>query len=172
MIKAPCDEAVILTTPKVPFLKKVQPWILTTTIIASSMAFIDGTVVNVALPALQAEFSATLIDVQWVVESYALFLAALLLVGGSSGDHFGRRLIFAIGVVVFALSSAACGMAQSIDTLIVARAFQGIGAALLIPGSLAIIGSSFSEEERGRAIGTWSGAAAITAAIGPVLGGW
>ena len=172
MIKTPCDEAVILTSPEVPCLKKAQPWILTTTILASSMAFIDGTVVNVALPALQAEFSATLIDVQWVVESYALFLAALLLVGGSSGDHFGRRLIFAIGVVVFALSSAACGMAQSIDTLIVARAFQGIGAALLIPGSLAIIGSSFSEEERGRAIGTWSGAAAITAAIGPVLGGW
>jgi EmrB/QacA subfamily drug resistance transporter len=136
------------------------------------MAFIDGTVVNVALPALQAELNAGVADVQWVIEAYSLFLAALLLVGGSLGDRYGRRRIFVIGVAIFAAASAWCGFAPGIHHLIVARAVQGIGAALLVPGSLAIIGSAFREEERGRAIGTWSGFSAITAAIGPVLGGW
>jgi EmrB/QacA subfamily drug resistance transporter len=136
------------------------------------MAFIDGTVVNVALPALQTDLNGSVQDVQWVIEAYALFLAALLLVGGSLGDHYGRRRVFLIGVVVFAAGSGWCGMAASIGQLILARAAQGIGAALLVPGSLAIISSSFREEERGRAIGTWSGFSAMTAAIGPVLGGW
>jgi EmrB/QacA subfamily drug resistance transporter len=136
------------------------------------MAFIDGTVVNVALPALQTNLNATALDVQWVVEAYALLLSALLLVGGSLGDHYGRRRIFLLGVLIFAVASGACGFAGTIRQLIVARAFQGLGAALLVPGSLAIISNSFSEQERGRAIGTWSGFSAITAAIGPVLGGW
>ena len=136
------------------------------------MAFIDGTVVNVALPALQTNLNATALDVQWVVEAYALLLSALLLVGGSLGDHYGRRRIFLVGVLIFAVASGACGFAGTIRQLIVARAFQGLGAALLVPGSLAIISNSFSEQERGRAIGTWSGFSAITAAIGPVLGGW
>jgi len=136
------------------------------------MAFIDGTVVNVALPALQANLKATIVDVQWVIEAYSLLLAALLLVGGSLGDHHGRRRIFLLGVVVFALASASCGLAFDIRQLIVARAVQGLGAALLVPGSLAIISSSFPESERGRAIGTWSGFSAITTAIGPVVGGW
>jgi EmrB/QacA subfamily drug resistance transporter len=136
------------------------------------MAFIDGTVVNVALPALQTKLNATVVDVQWVVEAYALFLAALLLAGGSLGDHFGRKRIYSIGVVVFALASVWCGLAPNITQLIAARAVQGVGGALLVPGSLAIISASFGEEERGRAIGTWSGFTAITAAIGPVLGGW
>lgn len=148
------------------------PWILAATILASSMAFIDGTVVNIALPALQRELNASLVDVQWVIEAYALFLAALLLVGGAAGDRFGRRRVFLLGVVLFAVSSIACGFAGSVRALIVARALQGIGAALLVPGSLAIISASFAEHDRGKAIGTWSGATAITAALGPVVGGW
>ena len=136
------------------------------------MAFIDGTVVNVALPAIQASLHATLRDVQWVVEAYGLLLAALLLTGGALGDIYGRRKVFAIGVALFAVASAWCGLAADIGQLIVARALQGIGGALLIPGSLALISVSFPPEERGRAIGTWSGYTSITAAIGPVLGGW
>ena len=136
------------------------------------MAFIDGTVVNVALPTLQADLNAGLADVQWVIEAYSLLLAALLLVGGSLGDHYGRRRIFVIGVAIFAAASTWCGLAGGIHQLIIARAVQGFGAALLVPGSLAIISSAFRAEERGHAIGTWSGFSAITAAIGPVLGGW
>jgi len=147
-------------------------WILAATILASSMAFIDGTVVNVALPFLQTNLNATAIGIQWVVEAYSLFLSALLLVGGSLGDRYGRRRIFNIGVVIFAVASALCGMAANIEQLIAARAVQGIGGALLVPGSLALISSSFNEKERGKAIGTWSGFSAMTTAIGPVFGGW
>jgi MFS family permease len=118
------------------------------------MGFIDGSVVNVALPAIQRQLGATAVDAQWIVESYALFLAALILVGGSLGDHLGRRRIFSAGVVLFALASVWCGFAPSPEQLIVARAVQGVGGAMLIPGSLAIIGASFSEERRGKAIGT------------------
>ncbi|HSE24072.1 MAG TPA: MFS transporter [Pyrinomonadaceae bacterium] len=147
-------------------------WILTATILASSMAFIDGTVVNVALPFLQKELNATVIGVQWIVESYSLFLSALLLVGGSLGDRYGRRRIFSIGVIIFAIASGACGFAANIEQLIIARAVQGVGGALLVPGSLAIISAAFDQDHRGKAIGTWSGFSAITTAIGPVLGGW
>jgi EmrB/QacA subfamily drug resistance transporter len=145
---------------------------LIATIMASSMAFIDGTVVNVALPALQTALRASSKDIQWVVESYSLLLASLLLLGGSLGDLYGRRRMFLFGVLLFAIGSSWCGLVTSITSLIVARGVQGIGAALLVPGSLAIISASYKEEERGRAIGTWSGFTAITAAIGPVLGGW
>lgn len=169
----PCDEAVIKSHPAAaPCPKASGPWILAATILGSSMVFIDGTVVNVALPALQTNLNATVVDVQWVVEAYALFLAALLLAGGSLGDHFGRKCVYATGVAVFALASVWCGLAPNITQLIVARAAQGVGGALLVPGSLAIISASFADEERGRAIGTWSGFTAITAAVGPVLGGW
>lgn len=169
----PCDEGVIKAKAvAAPCSKASGPWILAATILGSSMAFIDGTVVNVALPALQTSLNATVVDVQWVVEAYALFLAALLLAGGALGDHFGRKRIYAIGVSLFALASIWCGLAPNVHQLIIARAFQGVGGALLVPGSLAIISASFSEEERGQAIGTWSGFTAITAAIGPVLGGW
>ncbi|HJP90644.1 MAG TPA: MFS transporter [Pyrinomonadaceae bacterium] len=147
-------------------------WILAATILASSMAFIDGTVVNVALPFLQTNLKATAIGIQWVIEAYSLFLSALLLVGGSLGDRYGRRKIFNIGVVIFAVSSALCGLAANIEQLIIARAVQGIGGAMLVPGSLALISSSFGEDQRGKAIGTWSGFSAITTAIGPVFGGW
>ncbi len=146
-------------------------WILAATILGSSMAFIDSTAVNVALPALQTALHATAQDVQWVVEAYSLFLAALLLVGGALGDLYGRRRIFLYGICIFALGSAWCGLAGSITSLITARSLQGIGAALLVPGSLALITASFPEESRGHAIGTWSGFSAITASIGPVLGG-
>ncbi|VTU28895.1 Spectinomycin tetracycline efflux pump [Variovorax sp. PBL-E5] len=149
-----------------------RPWVLTAAILGSSMAFIDGTVVNVALPAIQHALHATAFQAQWVVESYALFLAALLLVGGSLGDHFGRRRIFALGIGIFALASVGCALAASVQQLIAARAVQGVGGALLVPGSLALISASFPEKERGRAIGTWSGFSGITAAIGPVLGGY
>jgi len=136
------------------------------------MAFIDGTIVNVAAPKFQSAFHATVVDVQWVIESYGLFLSSLILAGGALGDRFGRRLVFLIGVGMFALASAACGLAPNIHFLIIARAFQGMGAALLVPGSLAIISACFDEASRGRAIGTWSGFTAITTALGPVLGGW
>ena len=173
ILKQPCDEGVILASPiTAPCRQAAKPWILTATILASSMAFIDGTVVNVALGALQREFNATLAGVQWVVEAYALFLASLVLVGGSLGDLYGRRRIFALGIAIFAVASVACGLAPDINELILARAIQGIGAALLVPGSLSIIGASFPENERGQAIGTWSGMSAITGAAGPVIGGW
>jgi EmrB/QacA subfamily drug resistance transporter len=147
-------------------------WVLAAAILGSSMAFIDGTVVNVALPAMQHALNTTVADAQWVVESYALFLAALILLGGTAGDFYGRRLMFASGVFIFAAASAWCGFAPDIRHLIAARALQGIGGALLVPGSLAIISATFPITERGQAIGTWSGFTGITAAIGPVLGGW
>src|SRR5262245_23441099 len=149
-----------------------QRWTLVATILASAMTFIDGTVVNVALPVLQAGLNATITDVQWVIEAYALFLGALILVGGSLGDQFGRKRVFPIGGVSFTAASILCGLAMSPRLLIVGRALQGIGAAFLVPGSLAIISATFDEAERGRAIGTWSGFSAITTAIGPVTGGW
>jgi EmrB/QacA subfamily drug resistance transporter len=173
VLQEPCDENVIRSAPDRPPCSKARGrWILAATILASSMAFIDGTVVNVALPALQANLNATAADVQWVIESYALLLSALLLVGGSLGDHYGRRRVFLLGVVIFAVSSGLCGFAANIQQLIASRALQGFGAALLVPGSLAIISNSFSENERGRAIGLWSGFSAITTGIGPVFGGW
>lgn len=147
-------------------------WVLVAAIVASSMAFIDSTVVNVALPALQSSFGASVVGVQWVIEAYGLTLAALILVGGSMGDLFGRRRMFLLGVALFAVASAACGFAANLQQLIAARAIQGIGAAFLVPGSLSLISASFDETDRGRAIGTWSGFTAITTAIGPVLGGW
>lgn len=172
-MKPPCDEALIRSSDvATPCAAEARTWILAATILGSSMAFIDSTVVNVALPAMQVSFHATVVDVQWVVESYGLFLGALILVGGSLGDLFGRRLMFVVGVAIFAVASLLCGIASNIAQLIIARSIQGVGAALLVPGSLAIISASFDEKSRGQAIGTWSGFTAITTAIGPVLGGW
>jgi EmrB/QacA subfamily drug resistance transporter len=171
--KPPCDEALVLSAPAaVPCPPLAGPWILAATILGSSMVFIDGTVVNIALPALQANYGATVADAQWVVESFALLLGALLLVGGAAGDRLGRRRVFSIGVVLFTAASLWCGLASSVEELVVARAVQGAGGALLVPGSLAIISASFAGHERGNAIGTWSGYSAITAALGPVLGGY
>ncbi len=147
-------------------------WTLVSAVLGSSMAFMDGTVVNVALPAIQRSMNASGADAQWLIEAYALFLAALLLVGGALGDRFGRKRVFLVGVVVFTAMSAACAAAQDTGQMIAARALQGIGAALLVPGSLALLGANFPESTRGRAIGTWSAFSGITAAIGPVVGGF
>src|SRR6202050_2611962 len=172
-MKPPCDEAVVRSVnAAVPCTARAGHWILAAAILGSSMAFIDSTVVNVALPALQASLHATVVGVQWVVESYGLFLGALILVGGSLGDLFGRRSMFLLGVGMFAAASIACGVASNIQQLVIARSVQGIGAAFLVPGSLSIISACFDEKTRGQAIGTWSGFTAITAALGPVFGGW
>jgi len=136
------------------------------------MAFIDSTVTNVALPQIQVRLGATALDAQWIVESYALFLSALILVGGSLGDHYGRRRIFALGITIFTLASVWCGLSTSPDMLIAARAAQGVGGAMLVPGSLAIISASFDGEDRGKAIGTWAGLSGVTTALGPILGGF
>jgi len=171
--RLPCDEGAIRCESRVPATARPSgPWVLAATIIGSSLAFIDGTVVSVALPAIAREFAATGSEVQWVVEAYALSLSALLLVGGALGDRFGRRRIYAIGVTLFTLASVVCAWAPSMSWLILARTVQGIGGALLIPGALALISSSFGPAERGKAIGTWSGFSGITAAVGPLLGGW
>ena len=149
-----------------------RKWILVAIILGTSLAFMDGSVVNVALPKLQSTFQATASAIQWVVQSYALFGAALLLLGGAIGDRYGRRRAFLLGVGLFALASAGCAASHSLGQLITARAIQGVGAALLIPQGLSILSASFPEEERGRAIGTWSAWATVFAAIGPVVGGW
>jgi EmrB/QacA subfamily drug resistance transporter len=145
--------------------------ILAATILASSMAFIDGTVVNLALPALQSTMGATIADVQWVVEAYTLFLSALMLTGGALGDRLGRKRVFLVGVTTFTAGSVACGLAPSLAALIAFRGLQGIGAALMVPGSLAIISASFPDAERGKAIGTWSAFTSVTMVIGPLVGG-
>ena len=173
VIRQPCDEGVIRSKEvRSACSPNTAPWVLAATILGSSMAFIDETALPVALPAIQDGLGATVVDAQWVVASYTLFLAALVLVGGSLGDHLGRRRIFSIGVALFGLASAACGLSQSSELLIVARALQGVGAALLVPNSLAIIGASFEEERRGKAIGTWTSLTSVTLILGPVLGGY
>lgn len=172
-MRTPCDEAILRSAkPDHPCIAAARPWILAATILGSSMAFIDGTVVNVALPALQLSFNATISDLQWVVESYGLLLGALTLVGGSLGDLLGRRRMFLLGVIIFTAASVWCGLATSVAQLIMARSIQGIGAAFLVPGSLSLISTSFDEKTRGQAIGTWSGFTAITTAVGPLIGGW
>lgn len=146
--------------------------VLAAAVVGSAMTFIDGTAVNVALPVMQRELHASSQTMQWVVEGYALFLGALILLGGSLGDVFGRKRLFVSGIVIFALASAGCAMAPGAAVLVAMRCVQGIGAALAVPESLALLNASFSGSERGRAIGTWSGFASLTAAAGPVLGGW
>ncbi len=147
-------------------------WILFTMILGSSLAFIDGTVVNVALPFLQEDLNASATGVQWVVQAYSLFLASLILVGGSLGDRLGRRKMYLLGVLVFTVASIVAGAAPNLEALIAARSLQGIGGALLIPGSLAIISALWSGDARGVAIGTWAGFTSITSSIGPPLGGF
>jgi EmrB/QacA subfamily drug resistance transporter len=147
-------------------------WVLATTVLGSGLVMIDGTVVNVALERIGTELDADFADLQWTVNAYTLTLASLILLGGSLGDHFGRRRVFVIGVVWFALASLLCGLAPNVETLIAARALQGVGGALLTPGSLALISASFHGSDRAAAVGAWSGLGGIAGAIGPFLGGW
>jgi EmrB/QacA subfamily drug resistance transporter len=173
VIRQPCDEGVIRSQGvQAACTPNAAPWVLAATILGSSMAFIDETALPVALPTIQDGLGATAVDAQWVVAAYTLFLAALVLVGGSLGDRLGRKRIFSVGVALFALASAACGLSRSDELLIAARALQGVGAALLVPSSLAIIGASFEEERRGKAIGTWTSLTSVTLILGPVLGGY
>lgn len=147
-------------------------WLLAAMILGSGMAFLDGSIVGLALPAMNADLDAGAAGVQWIVNAYTLTLAALILVGGSLGDRLGRRRVFVTGVGGFALASVACAVAPTIEMLVAARGLQGVGAALLTPGSLAIISACFAPEDRGPAIGAWSGLAGVTSAIGPLVGGW
>lgn len=169
----PSGEAILESDLRITTYTKNQGlWILVATILGSSMAFIDSTAINVALPVIQKEMKANIADIQWIVEAYALFIASLILVGGTLGDYFGRRRMFATGVIIFILSSILCGFAPTTDQLIFFRAIQGVGGALLVPGSLSILNSSFNDGSRGRAIGTWSGFTAFIAGFGPILGGF
>src|SRR6202451_3379450 len=147
-------------------------WVVAATVLGSGMAALDATVVGIALPAIGRNFHAGVASVQWVVDAYTLTLAGLLLLGGTLGDSFGRRRVFAIGVVWFAVASLLCGLAPNAATLIGARALRGVGGALLTPGSLAILQASFAPEDRSAAIGAWSGLGGVATAIGPFLGGW
>ena len=147
-------------------------WILAATVLGSSLTFIDGSALGVALPSIQRDLGAGPAAAQWVSNAYLLTLGALVLIGGAAGDRFGRRRVFLIGVAVFAAASAACGLSPTVETLIGARAIQGVGAALLTPGALALIGATFPPEERGKAFGTWAGAGALFGMIGPLVGGW
>jgi EmrB/QacA subfamily drug resistance transporter len=169
----PCDEAAIRSVRAVPDrVASEKFWVLVATILASSIAYIDESVVNVALPVIEADLGASVAVIQWLINAYTLSLAALLLIGGTAGDHFGRRRVFVLGTGIFAAASIWCGFAENVFQLITARAVQGLGAALLIPCSLAMVGASFDKTERGKAIGTWAGFSSLAAAIGPLLGGW
>ncbi len=169
----PCDELIIRSTRSTASCaKRQQRWVLAACVLGSSMAFIDSSVVNVALPKMETDLGVTLPAVTWVINAYTLCMSALLLIGGALADQMGRRRIFVTGLVIFAIASVGCGLSPGVQLLVLARAIQGVGAALLIPCSLAIIGAVFSEKERGAAIGVWSGASAIAAGGGPLLGGW
>lgn len=171
--RTPCDVGVIHTNAEpAPCRERDRHWVLAATILGSSLAFITGSVVNVALPAIQQGLGASAVQMQWILNSYLLFLGALILTGGSLGDHFGRKRIFVLGTLLFTGAAVWCGLATSAEMLILARGVQGIGGALLVPSSLAIISATFQKETRGKAIGTWAGFSALTTAFGPVLGGW
>jgi len=147
-------------------------WTLVTCVLASSLSFVEGSVLSVALPAIRASYGANAAEVQWVVNAYLLPLSALLLLGGALGDHYGRRRLLVVGTSIFAATSLLCALAPSMPILLAARAAQGVGAALLLPNSLALLNAAFKGEERGRAVGIWAAAGAASAAIAPLIGGW
>jgi EmrB/QacA subfamily drug resistance transporter len=169
----PCDNAVCVDARRhVACPKRDQPWVLGVSILGSSIAFIEGSVVGVALPSMQSSFSMDSASVQWVANAYLLILGAFLLIGGAAGDRFGLRRVFIAGTALFGLGALVCGLANSLSVLIAARVVQGLGSAALVPTSLALISRYFDKAERGRAIGIWAGASALTTAMGPALGGW
>src|SRR5215475_8040588 len=172
--RPPCDAGVIEATPAFDaVLSQRRKWLtLVATVLGSSMALLDGSVVNIALPAIQQALNADAASTQWIVNAYLLLLGALVLIGGSAADLYGRRRIFVLGVAVFIAASIACGLSPNVEVLIVSRAVQGFGAALLTPASLAMLGATFGEHERSQAIGIWAGAGALMMAAGPLLGGW
>ncbi len=168
----PCDVGVIRGAPSTPgCASHAKRWVLAVTVLGSSIAFIEASVINVALPAIQQGLGASVGQMQWIASIYTMFLAALTLASGSAGDRYGRRRVFALGLIILAVASTAAGCATDGTHLIVARAAQGMGSALLVPNSLALLSASFPKPERGRAIGVWSGATALTGAAGPILGG-
>jgi EmrB/QacA subfamily drug resistance transporter len=173
-IRGPCDAGVLRSAPAAPdsIGRAARRLTLAATVLGSSMAFVDGTVVNVALPAIQKHLSASTAATQWIMTAYLLMLGALVLIGGAGADRYGRRHVFIVGIVIFTAGSVLCGIAPTAGTLIAARALQGVGAALLIPSSLALIGATFPERERAWAIGAWAGYGALAMAIGPVFGGY
>ena len=171
-IRLPCDVAKVeerRAAERCP--QRDKPWVLATAILGSSLAFIEGSIVNLALPAMQTGLHLSSTQLQWVINAYLLTLGSGMLIGGSLGDRFGLRRVFAIGTAIFGIGALACAFATSLPMLVFARLVQGAGGALLVPGSLALIGTHFEEHERGRAIGTWAGASALTTALGPVVGG-
>ncbi|HKW10696.1 MAG TPA: MFS transporter [Gemmatimonadaceae bacterium] len=171
--RLPCEAGAAHSTREAqPCSPAARRGVLVATILASSMTFIDGSVVNATLPVMREQLGASPSAAQWIIESYMLFLSSLLLVGGALGDRWGRRVVFILGTAMFAAASAWCGLAPNVNQLIVARGGQGVGAALLVPGSLALISATFPTEQRGRAIGTWAALTSIAAGIGPLIGGW
>lgn len=172
--RPPCDAAFIEATPTFDtVLSRRRKWLtLVAAIVGSSMALLDSSVVNIALPAIQQALHADAAATQWIVNAYLLLLGALVLIGGSAADLYGRRRMFVVGVAVFIAASIACGLAPNVAALIVSRAAQGVGAALLTPASLAMLGATFGEHERSKAIGIWAGAGSLMMAAGPMLGGW
>ncbi len=168
----PCAAQIIRSTRGTTVCSRQdKAWVLAVAVLGSTMAFVDESVVNVALPKIETDLHTTLASMQWVINAYTLCMSALLLTGGAAADRFGRRKLFLAGIITFTLASIACGFAPNVAALIGARAIEGVGAALLIPCSLAIIGAAFEEHERGAAIGIWSGASALAAGAGPLLGG-
>src|SRR5215210_1284908 len=169
----PCDEGVIrCTRGAAPCRPSSRPWVIAAASLGSGMAFLDSTVMNVALPAVQMNLEISAREVQWVFGAFAVVLAAFLLLGGTLGDHYGRRRIFVLGASIFALASVWCALAPGAGQLIAARAVQGAGGALLVPASLAIVGASFEGRQRSKAIGLWGALSGTAMAVGPVLGGW
>jgi EmrB/QacA subfamily drug resistance transporter len=169
-VPGPCDGGIAASQRARPAAS--AKWTLIASILASSLSFVDGSVVNVALPAIGADLQAHASGLQWIVNAYLLPLSALLLLGGAAGDKFGRRRLFLAGIALFALASALCAFAPSLPLLLAGRALQGIASAMLMPNSLALLGTAFAGEGRGKAIGTWAAAGAVAGAIGPLLGGW
>ena len=168
----PCGAGAIRSSPAVPACARRRSWVLAAAVLGSTLAFVDESVVNVALPGIESALHTSLVAMQWVVNAYTLGMSALLLLGGAAADQFGRRLMFIVGVSLFAVASLGCGLAPSAEVLIATRAVQGIGAALLVPCSLALIGAAFDEQDRGAAIGIWAAASAVAAGVAPLLGGW